>query len=360
MNRIPDQPIKGRGAVSNTEGRFESLRVERMHDGWDLLEELPSAPQTTVTAETAKSIISRNDSPDIPYDQSINPYRGCEHGCVYCFARPTHSYLNLSPGLDFETKLFYKDNAAVLLEKELRKPGYQCSAINLGSSTDPYQPIEKKLMVTRSLLEVLARFQHPTTVLTKSALVERDIDLLAEMASKQLVSVAISITTMRDELKRTLEPRAASVAARFKAVRRLRDVGIPVFVLFAPVIPYVNDSELEQVIEAAAEAGAQGANYVFLRLPHELKEIFREWLQVHVPQRAEHVMSIVQQSRGGKDYDAAWGQRMRGQGVFADLIKQRFLLACRRHQLHNRAVWRLDTTKFSVPPTSGDQMGLDF
>ncbi|PTU32509.1 radical SAM protein [Stenotrophobium rhamnosiphilum] len=352
--------MKGRGAVSNSEGRFESLRVENVHDGWDLLEELPSAPQTTVSRETAKSIISRNESPDIPYDQSINPYRGCEHGCIYCFARPTHSYLNLSPGLDFETKLFYKHNAAELLEKELSKPGYVCSSINLGSATDPYQPIEKKLMVTRSLLEVLARFQHPATVLTKSAMVERDIDLLAEMAQKQLVSVAISITSLRDDLKRTLEPRAASVAARFKAVRRLRDAGIPVFVLFAPVIPFVNDSELEEVIKQAAEAGAQGANYVFLRLPHELKEIFREWLQAHVPQKAEHVMSLVQQSRGGKDYDSEWGQRMRGQGVFADLIKQRFLLTCRRHQLQNRAVWRLDTTQFKVPPRSGDQMGLGF
>jgi DNA repair photolyase len=360
MKRIPDQPIKGRGAVSNSEGRFESLRVERMHDGWDMLEELSSAPETTVTRESAKSIISRNDSPDIPYDQSINPYRGCEHGCIYCFARPTHSYLNLSPGLDFETKLFYKDNAAELLDRELRRPGYVCSSINLGSATDPYQPIERKLMVTRSLLEVLARFQHPATVLTKSAMVVRDIDLLAEMAQKQLVSVAISITTLRDDLKRTLEPRAASVAARFKAVRQLSDAGVPVFVLFSPVIPFVNDSELEEVIKQAAEAGAQGANYVFLRLPHELKEIFREWLQAHVPQRAEHVMSLVQQSRGGKDYDATFGQRMRGQGVFADLIKQRFLLACRRHQLQNRAVWRLDTTKFSVPTRSGDQMGLDF
>ena len=360
MNRIPNQPIKGRGAVSNSEGRFESLRVESAHDGWDLLEELPSAPQTTVSRETAKSIISRNDSPDIPYDQSINPYRGCEHGCVYCFARPTHSYLNLSPGLDFETKLFYKDNAAALLEKELSKPGYQCSSINLGSATDPYQPIEKKLMVTRSLLEVLARFQHPATVLTKGTLVERDIDLLAGMAQKQLVSVAISITSLRDDLKRTLEPRAASVAARFRTVRRLSDAGIPVFVLFAPVIPFVNDSELEEVIKQAAEAGAKGANYVFLRLPHELKEIFREWLQAHVPQKAEHVMSLVQQSRGGKDYDSEWGQRMRGQGVLADLIKQRFLLACRRHQLQNRAVWRLDTTQFKVPPRSGDQMGLGF
>lgn len=360
MKRIPDQPIKGRGAVSNIEGRFESLRVEATHDGWDMLEELPSAPQTTVTRESAKSIISRNDSPDIPYDQSINPYRGCEHGCIYCFARPTHSYLNLSPGLDFETKLFYKDNAAELLEKELRKPGYRCSVINLGSSTDPYQPIERKLNVSRSLLEVLSRFRHPTTVLTKSVLIERDIDLLAEMARDNLVSVAMSITTMRDELKRTLEPRAASVDARFRTVRRLSDAGIPVFVLFAPVIPYVNDAELEQVVETAAAAGAKGANYVFLRLPHELKEIFREWLQAHVPQRAEHVMSLVQQSRGGKDYDSEFGQRMRGQGVFADLIRQRFLLACRRHQLQNRAVWRLDSTKFTVPARSGDQMGLDF
>jgi DNA repair photolyase len=360
VSNVPSAAVKGRGAVTNPEGRFESLVRERVDDGWDLLEEATSAPATEVRAEHARTIITRNDSPDIPFDQSINPYKGCEHGCIYCFARPSHAYLNLSPGLDFETKLFYKDNAAELLEQELRKPGYQCKPINLGSNTDPYQPIERKLRVTRSLLEVLARFHHPVTVVTKSATVERDIDLLAGMASSGLASVAISITSLRDDLKRSLEPRAPAPAARLRAMRTLRDAGVPVFVLFAPVIPFVNDAEMEQVLETAAEAGALGAGYVFLRLPHELKDIFRAWLEAHVPQRAEHVMSLVRQSRGGKDYDAEWGQRMRGQGQFADLIAQRFRLACRRFGLNLRANWQLDTTQFRVPPRAGDQMGLGF
>jgi DNA repair photolyase len=360
VSNVPSAAVKGRGAVTNPEGRFESLSREPVDDGWDLLEETAAAPLTEVRAEHARSIITRNDSPDIPFDQSINPYKGCEHGCIYCFARPSHAYLNLSPGLDFETKLFYKDNAAELLEQELRKPGYQCKPINLGSNTDPYQPIERKLLVTRSLLEVMARFRHPVTVVTKSALVERDIDLLAGMARSGLASVAISITTLRDDLKRSLEPRAPAPAVRLRAVRKLREAGVPVFVLFAPVIPFVNDAEMEQVLQTAAEAGALGAGYVFLRLPHELKEIFRAWLEAHVPQRAEHVMSLVRQSRGGKDYDAEWGQRMRGQGQFADLIAQRFRLACRRFSLNLRANWQLDTAQFRVPPQAGDQMGLGF
>ncbi|MGH8457123.1 MAG: PA0069 family radical SAM protein [Stenotrophobium sp.] len=360
MTPVSQVPVKGRGAVSNPEGRFESLRRESVDDGWDLLEEAPAAPATVVRPEHARSIITRNDSPDIPFDQSINPYRGCEHGCIYCFARPSHAYLNLSPGLDFETKLFYKDNAAELLERELRKPGYQCKPINLGSNTDPYQPIERKLRVTRSLLEVLARFRHPVTVVTKSALIERDIDLLAGMARSGLASVAISITTLRDDLKRSLEPRAPAPAVRLQAARRLHEAGVPVFVLFAPVIPFVNDAEMERVLEAAAEAGARGAGYVFLRLPHELKEVFRAWLDAHFPQRAAHVMNLVQQARGGKDYDAQWGQRMRGQGPVADLIAQRFQLACRRLGLNQRANWQLDTRQFSVPARAGDQLGLNF
>ncbi|TXH04007.1 MAG: PA0069 family radical SAM protein [Nevskiaceae bacterium] len=356
----PNTPgaIRGRGAVSNPEGRFESTRREDFDDGW-LIEEPPAAaPDTVVRAEPARSIITRNDSPDIPFERSINPYRGCEHGCVYCFARPSHAYLNLSPGIDFETRLFYKQDAARLLENELRKPGYRCLPINLGSNTDPYQPIERRLGVTRSLLEVLERFRHPVTIVTKSALVERDLDILARMAAAGLASVAISITTLRDELKRTLEPRAPAPAARLRAVRHLREAGVPVFVLAAPIIPCVNDDEIERILEAAAEAGATGAGYVFLRLPHELKDIFRAWLDVHLPQRAEHVMSLIQQSRGGKAYDAAWGQRMRGQGVFADLIAQRFALACRRLALNRVRDWRLDTAQFRVPPQAGDQMTL--
>lgn len=358
MNPLPPAAIKGRGAVSNPEGRFESTRRESFDDGW-LMEEMPSiAPQTVVRAEPARSIITANDSPDIPFAQSINPYRGCEHGCVYCFARPSHAYLNLSPGIDFETKLFYKQDAASLLEQALRKPSYRCTPINLGSNTDPYQPIERKLGVTRSLLEVLERFGHPVTVVTKSALIERDIDILGRMGRAGLASVAISITTLRDELKRTLEPRAPAPAARLRAVRRLREVGVPVFVLAAPIIPCVNDGEMEQILEAASSAGATGAGYVFLRLPHELKAVFRAWLDAHVPLRAEHVMSVVRQSRGGREYEATWGQRMRGQGVFADLIARRFDLACRRLRLDRVGSWRLDATRFKVPARAGDQMPL--
>ena len=358
--QIPATPIKGRGAVSNPEGRFESQHREAFDDGWLMDEASPSAPQTTVTAEPARSIITANDSPDIPFDQSINPYRGCEHGCIYCFARPSHAYLNLSPGIDFETKLFYKQNAAGLLEQALRKPSYVCKPINLGSNTDPYQPVERRLCVTRSLLEVLERFRHPVTIVTKAALVERDLDILTRMATQKLVSVAISITTLRDELKRTLEPRAPSPAARLRTVRRLRDAGVPVFVLAAPIIPFVNDDEIEQILTAATDAGATGAGYVFLRLPHELKQVFRAWLDAHLPQRAEHVMSLVRQARGGKDYDADWGQRMRGQGPIADLVAQRFALACRRLQLNRVGNWRLDSTQFRVPPRAGDQIALQF
>ncbi|MGH8461413.1 MAG: PA0069 family radical SAM protein [Stenotrophobium sp.] len=348
-----------RDAVSNPEGRFESLRRERVDDGWSGGDEPPPL-DTTVTAEQARSIITRNDSPDIPFEQSINPYRGCEHGCIYCFARPTHAYLNLSPGLDFETRLFYKADAAALLERELRRPGYRCSLINIGSSTDPYQPIERRLRVTRSILEVLRAFRHPLTIVTKSTLVERDLDILAEMAQVRLASVAISVTQMSDGLKRTLEPRAASSEARLRTIRRLSEAGVPVFVLFAPVIPCVNDADMERVLEAAAGAGAQGAGYVFLRLPHEVAPLFREWLQTHMPLRAAHVMSLVQQARGGRDYDAQWGSRMRGQGEFADLIAQRFRLACRRLGLDRGRTWQLDTSRFSVPARAGDQMNLGF
>ncbi len=350
-------PIRGRGALSNREGRFEDQTCTAVDDGWSA-PEVASAPDTVVKPEAARSVITRNTSPDVPFDRSINPYRGCEHGCVYCYARPSHSYVNLSPGLDFETRLFFKQNAARLLEDELAKPGYRCEPITLGANTDPYQPVEKRLEVTRRLLDVLQRFRHPVSIITKGALVERDIDILAAMAAQGLASVIVSVTTLDDELKRTLEPRAASPAARLRAIRRLRRAGIPVGVLVAPVIPAINDGEIEAVVEACARAGAATAGYVLLRLPHEVAGLFREWLAGHYPQRAGHVMSLVAQTRGGKDYDAAFGRRMRGTGPVADIIARRFRAACRRHGLEQRRRIPLDTSRFRVPPRPGDQMEM--
>jgi len=352
---------KGRGAVSNPEGRFESVRREAVDDGWSSLEEELPPLETTVTADPARSIISRNDSPDIPFTQSINPYKGCEHGCIYCYARPSHAYLNLSPGLDFETKLFYKENAAALLDKELRRSGHVCEAITIGANTDPYQPIERRLKVTRSILEVAQRFRQPVTIITKgAALVERDLDILSEMARSNLAAVGVSITSLDDEIKRTLEPRAASPASRLRLVSRLREAGVPVMVLVAPVIPFITDAELERVLEAAHAAGAQAAGYVLLRLPWEIKDLFREWLDAHFPLKAKHVMSLVQQMRGGKDYDATYGTRMRGQGELADLLEQRFRLAVRRLGLNRWSALKLDTSQFRVPAAAGPQLGLDF
>lgn len=353
-------PIKGRGATANPEGRFEPLRREDFHDGWETPEDPRPAPQTQVFIDHARTVIARNDSPDIPFRQSVNPYRGCEHGCVYCYARPAHAYLNLSPGLDFETKLFYKPDAAALLEQALRKPGYRPEWISLGANTDPWQPVERKLGVTRGILEVLARFRHPVGIVTKgAALIERDIDLLADMARDNLVMVAISVTTLDAELKRTLEPRASAPATRLRVMRRLAAAGVPVMVMFSPVIPFVNDAEMERVLEAARDAGARQARYVMLRLPHEVKDLFRDWLQAHLPLKAEHVMSLVQQMRGGKDYDSGFGTRMRGQGVYADVIAQRFGTACRRLGLEAGRAPALSTAHFRVPPQSGDQLGLD-
>jgi len=343
---------KGRGALSNPEGRFETRRRENFHDGWEQPEEDALPPlETTVTAEPARSIISRNQSPDIPFAQSINPYRGCEHGCIYCFARPSHAYLNLSPGLDFETKLFYKQHAAELLEKELRKPDYRCQPITLGANTDPYQPIERKLKVTRSLLEVLQRFRHPVSIVTKSTLVTRDLDILADMAKQELATVMVSVTTLDDALKRTLEPRAPSARSRLRTVHALALAGVPVGVLTAPIIPMVNDADMENILEQAAAAGAYGAGYVLLRLPYELKGIFREWLDSHLPERAEHVMSLIRQARGGKEYAAEFGTRMRGTGEYAELIAQRFRLACKRLGLLPARRMRLSSAHFQVPST---------
>ncbi|MCK9192765.1 MAG: PA0069 family radical SAM protein [Nevskia sp.] len=350
-------PRKGRGAGSNGAGRFEATTRVAVDDGWGSLEAEPVKLETIVRAVVAKSIISRNNSPDIPFEQSINPYYGCEHGCIYCYARPSHGYLNLSPGLDFETRLFYKPNAAELLDAELRRPGYRVSPIALGANTDPYQPIEREHRVTRGILEVLARFRHPVSIVTKGVLIERDLDLLAAMARDNLVHVGITLTTLDPALKRTLEPRAAAPAARLRVMRQLADVGVPVRVMFSPVIPFVNDAELERALEAGAEAGAHAASYILLRLPHEVKDLFREWLDAHLPLKAEHVMSLINQSRGGKDYDAAWGTRMRGSGNFADLIAQRFRLARRRLRLDQaRSGYNLDL--FRVPPKAGDQLGL--
>ncbi len=353
------QPLarNGRGAASNGEGRFEALTREAVDDGWALEEEKLPAFETIVRPVQAKSIVSHNTSPDIGFDQSINPYYGCEHGCIYCYARPSHAYLNLSPGLDFETKLFYKANAAELLDAELRRPGHPISTIALGANTDPYQPIEREHRVTRGILEVLAKFRHPVGIVTKGVLIERDLDILADLARDHLVSVGITLTTLDAALKRTLEPRAASSAARLKVMRQLADIGVPVRVMFSPVIPFVNDAELERVLEAAAAAGATAASYVLLRLPHEVAPLFREWLETHLPLKAAHVMSLVNQSRGGKDYDSAWGSRMRGSGEFADLIAQRFRLAMRRHGLDGERI-ALNRGAFRVPARIGDQLGL--
>ena len=318
-------------------------------DGWFVDGEPPPHPRTAVTEEAARSIISRNDSPDVPFAQSINPYRGCEHGCFYCFARPTHSYLELSPGLDFETKLFAKTNAAERLRAELAKPGYRCSPIALGANTDPYQPIERRYRITRQILELLAECRHPFSIVTKNALVERDLDLLAPLAEKRLVKVFLSVTTLDNRLAAKMEPRASAPHRRVQAIRALHDAGVPVGVMFAPVIPMINDAELESVLEAARAAGADSAGYVMVRLPHELKTLFREWLEQHLPLRAEHVLSLIQQMRGGRDYDSEFGTRMRGEGVFAQLIAKRFQLAHQRLGFSGGRERTLDCTQFVAP-----------
>ena len=358
VNHEAAVPRKGRGAGINPEGRFEHESREAIDDGWDRYDDAPPALKTTVTIERAKSIISRNNSPDIPFTQSINPYRGCEHGCIYCYARPSHAYLNLSPGVDFETQLFAKINAAELLQDELARPGYRCEHIALGANTDPYQPIEREYKITRGLIEVLAACNHPLSIVTKNALVERDIDLLAPMAEKNLVNVYISINNRDHALARRLEPRCSAPARRLEAVRRLAGAGIPVGVLVAPVIPFLTDHEIEPVLEAAAAAGATSAGYVLMRLPWELKELFRDWLQTHYPLKAEHVMSRVQQMRGGRDNDPAFGARMRGSGELAELLRRRFEIACKRCGLNsNQRGSALDTNLFR-PPRRDGQLGL--
>ena len=351
--------IKGRGSTGYLPGRFEVTVSERVDDGWhgEVAEEFADVlPRTQVREETARSIISRNTSPDISFSQSVNPYRGCEHGCSYCFARPSHAYLGLSPGLDFETRLFVKTNAPELLRRELAKPKYEVSPIALGINTDAYQPIERTLQLTRRLIEVLAETRHPFSLITKNALVTRDLDLLAPLARDNLVRVYLSVTSLDNKLSAVLEPRASAPHSRLRAIRQLRDAGVPVGVMVAPVIPWVNDSEVEAVLEATREAGADSAGYVLLRLPHEVAPLFRDWLQTHVPDRAAHVMSTIQQLRGGKDYDASFGTRMRGQGVYADLLERRFSLALKRLGYPAKRPRQLDCSLFK-PPRAPSQQG---
>lgn len=354
--------MKLRGALSSIQGRFETLAREAFDDGW-FADDEPAPPiETRVTEERARSIIAKNDSPDVPFEQSINPYRGCEHGCVYCFARPSHAYLELSPGLDFETKLFAKTNAAELLKKELARPAYRVKPLAFGTNTDCYQPIERKYRVMRQLVEILAECDHPLTIVTKSALVERDLDLLGPMAKKNLVKVFVSIATLDRALARQLEPRAASPQRRVDTLRALASAGVPCGVMIGPVIPALTDKSIEGVLEAAAQAGATMAGWVMLRLPNEVLPLFKEWLGHHHPDRSTHVISIVRQVRGGRENDPRFGHRMSGSGNFAELIERRFDVACRRFGLntdenHLSPRGELDCSRFRPPSTTG-QMQL--
>lgn len=347
-----DKAIKGRGSSGHLPGRFEVTVNQAEDDGWagDADEAFaPGALRTQVREEVARSIISRNRSPDVGFSQSVNPYRGCEHGCSYCFARPTHAYLGLSPGLDFETRIFAKTNAPELLRRELARPGYRVSPIALGINTDAYQPIERKLQLTRRLIQVLAEARHPFSLITKNALILRDLDLLQELAGDNLVQVYLSVTSLDNRLSAVLEPRASAPHSRLKAIRELRQAGVPVGAMLAPVIPWVNDHEVEAVLQAVRGAGADSAGYVLLRLPHEVSPLFRDWLHTHVPDRAAHVMSTIQQLRGGKDYEATFGKRMRGEGVVAELLERRFTLALKRCGFPAGRGQALDCSRFRPP-----------
>lgn len=350
-------PHKGRGAVSSPDGRFSTQTTEL--DADEANQRSGSAPETVLRAMQAGRIVSSNNSPDVPFKRSINPYQGCEHGCVYCYARPSHSYLDLSPGLDFETQIFYKPNAATRLQEEWQKPGYECEPITIGANTDPYQPAEKSLQITRQLLQLFSEYRHPVNIITKSHLICRDIDLLSDLASDGLCSVAISIPTMNDNLKRIMEPRVPAAASRLNAIKELSDAGIEVSVLIAPIIPAINDDEIETILEAIANAGATRAHYIFLRLPHELKEIFEEWLQAHYPDRADRVLSLIKQASGGKAYDHRFGKRQSGQGPYADMLAARFARACREFALEPDSYQqRLDCNSFLHPAKR--QLGLAF
>lgn len=368
--------IKGRGATNNAEGRFAKTVIDELlfsEQVGDLTTELvqlnqedsffaPSQlrnelnpPKTQLREEKSRTILTKNVSPDVPFEQSINPYQGCEHGCVYCFARPTHSYWDLSPGLDFETQVLYKKNARTLLLNALSKKSYLCKPIALGANTDPYQPAEKDLKITRDILEVLHECRHPLTIVTKSGLIQRDSDLLAEMAKENLVSVAISVTTLNKGLKAKMEPRATSHQKRLETIEFLTKKGVPVSVLAAPMIPFINDQELESILAASWKAGARQAAYILLRLPHEIKELFVDWLETHFPDRKERVLNTIRVSRGGKLYQSEFGTRMRGEGVFADLLSKRFHVAARKLGFSERDNKALNTQLFRAPNLSGQE-----
>ena len=362
-DRLPDMARKGRGAVSNRGGRFERLTSEAVDDGWVTPGTCPGADPappklaTTVAVDASRTVIARNQSPDIPFDRSVNPYRGCEHGCVYCFARPTHAYLGLSPGLDFETKLFAKPDAPAILRRELARPGYRCDTLALGTNTDPYQPIERERRITRGILEVLAEHDHPVMIVTKSDLITRDLDILGPMAAKGLAKVALSVTTLDTGLSRKMEPRVPRPDKRLAAIAACAAAGLPTGVLVAPIIPAVNDHEIEAILSRATEAGATSAGWVLLRLPLEIKDLIEEWLRSHFPDRADRVLSLVRQTRGGELYRAEWGKRLRGEGPYAQMIAQRFRLACQRLGLARRT-GGLDTGQFAVPARPERQMRL--
>ena len=359
MDMITGQ-LKGRGAVGNPAGRFEQTERLAVDDGWwagDDESDLAHKLLTKIRPDAARSVITRNQSPDIPFDRSINPYRGCEHGCVYCFARPSHSFLDLSPGLDFETRIFFKEHAAKLLEKELRKPRYKAAPMALGVNTDCYQPAERELKITRSILEVLDAFNHPLSIITKSAGILRDLDILTSMAERNLVHVMISVTTLDRELARKMEPRAPTPGRRLEAISGLAEAGVPVGVMTAPMIPGLNDHELEDLLTAAVGAGATSAGFVLLRLPLEIEDLFSEWLSVHAPARAQRVLNLMREARGGKLYDSTFGERMKGRGPYAKLIQQRFDRASARLGF-KRDAFALDTSLFRPPPAPGDQLSL--
>jgi DNA repair photolyase len=354
--RLRKEQLRGRGAAINPTPRFDRYQREAFDDGWQAFEDLPPF-STDVQIDKTRSIIARNDSPDIPFDQSVNPYRGCEHGCIYCFARPTHSYLGLSAGVDFETKLFAKPDAAKLLEREIAKPGYEVKTLAIGTNTDPYQPIEKKYRIMREILEVLEAAAHPVTIVTKSALVTRDIDILSRMSERGLARVAMSITTMDKAFARQMEPRASTTTKRLEAIRELSDAGVHTSVMVAPIIPGLNDHEIERLLDAAAAQGAKEAGHVLLRLPYEVAPLFKEWLLRHYPDRYRHVMSLLRSMRGGKDYDAEWGTRMKGTGPYAWQIGKRFELAAKRLGL-NLERKRLRDDLFTPPSRIAGQLCL--
>ena len=354
---MPSRGHKGRGAVSSPPGRFVNQPVE--FDDEEAHARDAKAPATVLRAMTADRIISTNNSPDVPFDLSINPYQGCEHGCVYCYARPSHSYLDLSPGLDFETQIFFKPNASARLLDAWEKPGYECKPITIGANTDPYQPAERELKITRGLLKLFLEHSHPVNIITKSHLIVRDLDILAELAKGRLASVAVSIPTMNDKLKRIMEPRVPSAAARLSALEQLSAAGVPTSVLVAPIIPAISDDDIERILAAAAEAGADQARYIFLRLPHELKALFTEWLELHYPDRSERVMSLIRQAGGGRDYDNRFGVRQTGRGPYAKMLASRFNTAARRLGLNARDYQHvLDCNQFSRP--GQHQLGLRF